>query len=71
MKKLIKKAQQVQNNINVGDIIQYIDRLHDGRSYENIIYNGKVVKVHRVNLDFIAENGNTIRVGRNEVRKVN
>ncbi len=71
MIKLIKKAEKVQSHINVGDLVEYVDRVHDGRSYEDIVYRGTVVKVHKVNLDFVTENGNTYRVDKDRVVKIN
>jgi hypothetical protein len=71
MIKLIKKAEKVQSHINVGDLVEYVDRVHDGRSYEDIVYRGSVVKVHKVNLDFVTENGNTYRVDKDRVVKIN
>jgi hypothetical protein len=71
MIKLIKKAEKVQAHINIGDLVEYVDRVHDGRSYEDIVYRGGVVKVHKVNLDFVTENGNTYRVDKGFVRKIN
>ena len=71
MIKLIKKAEKVKTLINVGDVIEYVNHVHDGRSYEDIVYRGSVVKVHKVNLDFVAENGNTYRVSKDKVTKLN
>jgi hypothetical protein len=71
MIKLIKKAEKVQAHINIGDLVEYVDRVHDGRSYDDIVYSGTVVKVHKVNLDFVTENGNTYRVDKGFVRKIN
>ena len=71
MIKLIKKAEKVQAHINIGDLVEYVDRVHDGRSYDDIVYSGTVVKVHKVNLDFVTENRNTYRVDKGFVRKIN
>jgi hypothetical protein len=71
MIKLIKKAEKVKTLINVGDVVEYVNHIHDGRSYEDIVYRGGVVKVHKVNLDFVAENGNTYRVSKDKVVKIN
>jgi ribosomal protein L35AE/L33A len=71
MIKLIKKAEKVQAQYNIGDLVEYVDRVHDGRSYEDIVYRGTVVTVHKVNLDFVTENGNTYRVDKGFVRKIN
>ena len=70
MIKLIKKAEKVQAHINVGDLVEYVDRVHDGRSYEASVYRGSVVKVHKVNLDFVTENGNTYRVDKANVLNI-
>ncbi len=64
---LIKKTTPT---ITVGDIVEYVDRWHDGRSYENTTYRGTVVKVNRVTVDFEMVNGNTYRVRKGEVTKL-
>ena len=69
MIKLIKKAEQPKVQINVGDKVEYVKSVHDGRSYERIVYEGVVVKVHKVNLDFQAANGNVYRASIDEVIK--
>jgi hypothetical protein len=70
MIKLIKLAAKQQVVFNIGDKVQYTERFHDGRSYENIITTGTVVKVHRVNLDFITDNGNIFRATKTELVKI-
>jgi hypothetical protein len=67
---LIKKTTQTTPTITVGDIVEYVDRWHDGRSYENTTYRGTVVKVNRVTVDFETVNGNTYRVKKGEVTKL-
>ena len=69
MIKLIKKAEQPKVQFNVGDKVEYVSSSHDGRSYERIVYEGVVVKVHKVNLDFQAANGNIYRASKDEVNK--
>jgi hypothetical protein len=72
MIKLIKSAakQQQQVIFNVGDTVQYVKTIHDGRSYENVIIEGTVIKVHRVNLDFITEKGNVFRATKTKLIKL-
>lgn len=69
MIKLIKKAEQPKVQFNVGDKVEYVSSSHDGRSYERIVYEGVVVKVHKVNLDFQAANGNIYRASKDGVNK--
>ena len=69
MIKLIKKAEEQKVQFNVGDQVEYIKSVHDGRSYENVVYSGVVVKIHKVNLDFQDKNGNIYRASINEVNK--
>jgi hypothetical protein len=69
MIKLIKKAEAQKVVINVGDRVEYISSVHDGRSYERIVYEGVVIKVHKVNLDFQTANGNVYRASIDKVVK--
>ena len=69
MIKLIKKAEQPKVQFNVGDKVEYVSSSHDGRSYERIVYEGVVVKVHKVNLDFQAVNSNIYRASKDKVNK--
>ena len=69
MIKLIKKAEQPKVQFNVGDGVEYVSSSHDGRSYERIVYEGVVVKVHKVNLDFQDKNGNVYRASKDKVDK--
>ena len=69
MIKLIKKAEEQKVQFNVGDDVKYISSFHDGRSYEQVIYEGVVVKVHKVNLDFQDARGNVYRASIDKVIK--
>jgi ribosomal protein L19 len=69
MIKLIKKAEEKKVQFNVGDKVEYVKSVNDGRSYELFIYEGIVVKVHKVNLDFQDKFGNIYRASKNEVKK--
>ena len=69
MIKLIKKAEQPRVQFNVGDRVEYVSSVHDGRSYESFVYEGVVVKVHKVNLDFQDKNGNVYRASKDKVNK--
>ena len=69
MIKLIKKAKEQKVQFNVGDKVEYISSVHDGRSYELFVYEGVVVKVHKVNLDFQDKNGNVYRASIDKVIK--
>ena len=69
MIKLIKKAEEQKVQFNVGDDVKYISSFHDGRSYEQVIYEGVVVKVYKVNLDFQDAKGNVYRASIDKVIK--
>jgi ribosomal protein L19 len=69
MIKLIKKAEEPKVQFNVGDEVKYIMRVHDGRSYESFVYEGVVIKVHKVNLDFQDKNGNVYRASQDKLIK--
>lgn len=69
MIKLIKKSEEQKVQFNVGDQVKYIKSVHDGRSYEQVIYEGIVVKVYKVNLDFQDEKGNVYRASQDKLIK--
>lgn len=69
MIKLIKKAEAMKVQFNIGDEVKYITSYHDGRSYEQVIYEGVVLKVFKVNLDFEDEKGNIYRASQDKIIK--
>jgi hypothetical protein len=69
MIKLIKKAEAKRVQFSVGDEVKYISSYHDGRTYEQVIYEGKVIKVYKVNLDFEDAKGNVYRASIDKIIK--
>jgi hypothetical protein len=67
MIKLIKKSEPKVIEIKLGDQVKYVNSFHDGRSYEEIIYEGVVVKVNKVTIDFETSSGNVYRADKGEV----
>jgi hypothetical protein len=70
MIKLIKKAEVQKQQFNIGDRVKYVSYFHDGRSYESVIHEGVVLKIHKVNLDFQDAEGNVYRASIDKVQKV-
>jgi hypothetical protein len=69
MIKLIKKSEEQKVQFNVGDQVKYFKSVFDGRSYKQVIYEGIVVKVYKVNLDFQDANGNVYRASQDKLIK--
>jgi hypothetical protein len=64
MMKVIKKKAEptLKEQFQVGDRITWYKPFFDGRVSEEINYSGTVVKVNRVTLDVVMENGDTVRL---------
>jgi hypothetical protein len=69
MIKLIKKANQDKvREFVIGEYVSFEKRFHDGRSYENIITEGIIVKVNKVTVDIEKTNGAIYRVSKDIVK---
>ena len=64
MMKVIKKKAQptLKEQFQVGDRIVWHLYHFDGRVSEAVHYSGTVVKVNRVTIDVLRENGDTVRL---------
>jgi hypothetical protein len=64
MMKVIKKKAQptLKEQFQVGTRIVWHKMFFDGRVSERVNYSGVVVKVNRVTVDVIMENGDTVRL---------
>jgi len=69
MIKLIKKSEGQKVQFSIGDKVEYVSSYHDGRTYERVIYEGVVIKVHKVNLDFEDSEGNVYRASKDKVTR--
>ena len=66
MNKIIKHAQAPQKQFEVGQLINWTDSYHDGRSRTHESHSGKVIKVCKVNLHIQDNEGNIWSINKNE-----
>lgn len=66
MIKMIKKADQIEKQFNVGDKMYFKKLSHDGRV--NIVEQvfGSIIKVNRVSVDMESKSGNVYRVSKKD-----
>ena len=67
MIKLIKKTEPKVIEFKLGDQVKYVKLVHDGRSYDRFIYEGAIVKVNKVTVDFETSDGDVYRANKDEV----
>ena len=67
MAKLIKKSEKAQIEYLKGDLVEWFETFHDGRSYESIKHCGEVIKVCPVNLHVKDNDGDVWSVSKEEV----
>jgi hypothetical protein len=69
MATLVKRAEKkVERKFEIGEVIEWSETFHDGRSYETTRYSGEIIRINRTSVTVEDNSGNIWRVKYEEIK---
>jgi hypothetical protein len=66
IKKAVKKVEE--RKFEIGEVIEWSESFHDGRSYETFRYSGEIIRINRTTVTVEDNSGNIWRVKYQEIK---